>query len=270
MKKLALFAVAVATLTFTACNKDDSLSEEDSTTLTAEDAAVMEDIVAEVEEQIDYQVEFRSGEDEDCPAIAVTPEDGSFPKTITIDFGDSCVGPNDKVYTGQIIVEQSAPMHEVGATRAVTFQNFSIDGVQVEGSKTLTNDGPNDVGQPTFTREVSGLVLTFPDGTSSSFDATWTRTWIEGYDTDLWLDDVFAITGSSSGVNRAGVAFSSEILEPLIKKRICPWIVAGVKQVTKGDETFTIDYGDGACNRWATLTLPNGETKEIKLPWWHD
>lgn len=270
MKRSALFAVAVAALTFTACEKDNSLTEEDSITMTAEDAAVMEDVVAELEEQIEYQVEFRSGGDENCPTISVTPDDGSFPKMITIDFGDSCEGPNGKVYTGQIIVEQSAPMGEAGATRSITFQNFSIDGVQVEGSKTLTNDGPNNQGQPTFTHQVSGLVLTFPDGSSSSFDATWTRIWIEGYDTDMWIDDVFAITGSASGVNRAGVPFSSEIVEPLIKKRICPWIVAGVKQVSKGDATFTIDYGDGACDRWATLTLPSGETKQIKLPWWHD
>ncbi len=270
MKKLALFAVALVAITFTACDKNaDQLSDEDSVTMTAEDAAVMEDMVADVEEQVDYNVEFRSGDD-DCPTVTVEPDDGSFPKTITIDFGDGCEGPNGKVRAGQIIVTQTAPMHQAGAQRSVTFQNFSIDGVQIEGTKTLTNNGPNDEGQPTFTREVSGFVMTFPDGTSSSFDATWTRTWIEGYDTDLWLDDVFAITGSASGVNRQGVAFSSEIIEPLIKKRICPWIVAGVKQVTKGDQTFSIDYGDGACNRWATLTLPNGETKEIKLRWWRD
>ncbi len=270
MKKyVGVLSALLGIVAFTACDKQSNqLADTESITMTAQDDATMEDVIADIETQVDYNVDFRSGGDDDCPTVTVDPEDGSFPKTITIDFGDSCEGPFGKVRAGQIIVTQTAPMYEAGAQRTITFQNFSINGAQIDGSKTLTNNGVNDEGQSSFTREVSGLVITYPDGTSSSLDASWTRTWTEGFDTDFWMDDVFSITGSASGVNRNGVAFSSEIIEPLIKKRVCLWIVSGVKQVTKGDETFSIDFGDGTCDRQATLTLPNGETKEINLHWW--
>ena len=60
-------------------------------------------------------------------------------------------------------------------------------------------------------------------------------------------------------------SFSSLIIEPLLKKRNCRWIVSGVKQITTEAGTYTIDYGDGVCNPFAIVTTPDGETKEIHL-----
>jgi hypothetical protein len=265
---ILLFTMALA-LTIVSCDKDTSILPGDSETITSEDVSSTDYLIDDSEEVTETMIDFRSG-GEDCPTVTFLNPEGTFPNTITLDFGDGCEGPKGHVRKGIMIIEQSAPKSEAGATRITTFDNFFIDQVQVEGVKTWTNNGYNENGFLSFTREVENGKLTFPNGKFISWSSSRTMVLVEGGDTPERLDDVFEVTGSKSGINRQGIAFNSEIVSPLIKPRNCKWTVSGLIEITVGDKVRTIDFGNGECDRLAEVTFPNGMTKVIKIHrrWW--
>ena len=142
-----------------------------------------------------------------------------------------------------------------------------MDDVQLLGTKTLENLGFDVNGNVTFQRTVENAQLLFPDGSSRSWEATQTKTQVAGGETPEFFDDVFEITGSTSGLTRNGVEFQSQITSPLVKSRNCRWVSAGIRTMTFGVRTWSIDYGypEGDCDRLALLTLDNGETKVITI-----
>lgn len=267
MKLQSLLILAAILIGMVACNKEEIQVEEQTTT--SEDLTTFEDLVETTEEVEDLALETRGGDPTDCPTVTVTPDDGTFPRTVLIDFGtDGCEGPHGHIRKGIIQVELTDSFALTGAVRTVTYQNFSVDDVAIEGTKVLTNVGPNDDGLSTYTRDVN-LSFAFPNGQTASWSGMMTITRIEGDDTPEVLDNVLEITGATQGVNRNGVPFNTEITVPLIKPRTCRWITSGVRTLTFNDQTRSIDYGDGECDRLATLTLANGNTRTILIRrWW--
>lgn len=272
MKQIRLLSALALMLglVITACKKDQLLlGFEDSEQMVAStDQTTSEDLYSDVEDQVDMAIETR-GLGQDCPEVTVEPADGSYPRTITIDFGDGCEGPNGRIRKGQIVVNLSDTLSNPGATRTVTFVDFYIDDAHIEGTKTFTNLGPNAEGNVTFQRTIDGQI-TFPNGEVATWHADHLITQIEGNNTPTSLDNVYEITGNSNGVNRHGKTFSTEIIEPVIRKKSCPWRVAGVVSLTVENKTVTIDYGDGTCDQIATLTDPNGNQHTILIKkWWN-
>lgn len=274
MKKQLLLCIAVAMLgtTFFACEKTDETSLVEESITTSEDLTAAQNLIQDTEDELEVQIETRSENSEDCPTITVSPDDGSFPKTITIDYGiEGCEGPNGRLRKGQIIVTYSDTLINAGATRTVTFNGFSVDDAQISGTKVLTNLGANELGQPAFTRVVSDALIVFPSGKSVSWNVTHTLTQTAGADTPEILDNVFEITGSSSGINRNDTPFEVSITTPLVKSKGCRWIESGVKEVVvDGVLRRSIDYGtEGNCDRIATVTFANGASREVLIrPWW--
>lgn len=272
-----LFAVtAMSLLVFSSCSKDEDTVEQTLNLETSEDLTNFMDVLDDEEDYYaEYVDNFADGEEEvtirdNCVTKEFAEPKGTFPNTITLTFDGSCEGPKGRTRSGQIVINQSAPMNEEGATRTSSFVDFYIDDVQLIGTKSITNLGTDGDGNISFNRVVDGFGLIYPDGNEATFSANHTLTQIAGADTDVKFDNVFAISGSSEGVNRKGKSFNSLIIEDLIKKRNCRWIVAGIKQVTTENGTYTIDYGDGLCNAVAVVTTPDGEEKEIHLfrKWW--
>lgn len=78
-------------------------------------------------------------------------------------------------------------------------------------------------------------------------------------------DDVISISGSSSGKNRDGRNFTTNITSDLIKKSTCKFMTSGTVDVTPdGFKTRTVDFGNGSCDDDATYTV-NGQTISFKL-----
>ncbi len=264
--------ILFAGLFLTACNKDtttDLTNNSDQQLAASEDQTTVSDLYEDVSNQVDEAIDTRSGGN-DCPIVTVEPDDGTYPRTVTIDFGtDGCEGPNGRIRKGQIVVTVSDTMKNEGAVRTVTFVDFSIDDAQIEGTKTLTNLGYDANNNVTFNRTVTGGQITFPNGDVATWEADHTMTQVAGGNTPPHYDDIFEITGGSNGVTRNGKAYTVEIITPLVKKRSCPWIVAGVKSMTVEDKTVIINCGEGECSRKALVTLPNGTQKIIILhKWW--
>lgn len=273
MKNYFVAAIAVVLLSlafsFSACQKEESTLNEQAI-ITATDEGTGEDLFIDADDISDMYSDTYLGNGktaDDCPVITTTAEPGTYPNTITIDFGTECVGEGGRVRSGQIIITVSDSMSNAGATKTKTFADYTVNGILIQGTYTSVNNGTDDAGNPSFTHTLSGGSITYPDGTVATREATHTVTMIEGWDTPLtrW-DNVWSITGNSNGVNKNGVTYSSEITEPLIKRHNCRWIVSGVKTITRDGEVSTLDFGDGNCNRFAILTTSDGETHEIKLP----
>lgn len=269
MKKIILLAsVCAICLLWTSCEKEETTTQQ--TAETSQDLAMAQNFLQTTEEEVDLLLETRSGDNEDCPIVTFTPDASSFPRTVTIDYGtEGCEGPHGYLRRGIIQIEISDSMKIPGATRTKTFVDFYIEDVQILGTKTLTYSGQNDDQQDVWVRMVNGAQLLFPNGEEVSWTAEQTIVRLEGQATEELLDDVFQITGNSSGVNRQGNPFTSEIVDPLLKPRNCRWPVSGTRTTMVNDSERTLDYGDGACDRDATVTWDNGFSREILLRrWW--
>jgi hypothetical protein len=251
----------------TACNKENPSPDALEDLVTSEDLTTAYNLIQDTEDQVDELIETRGADN--CPIVIVVPDDGSFPRTVTIDYGiEGCEGPNGRIRKGQLVIEQSDALINENAIRRVKPVNFSIDDVQIAGLKTLTNQGTDNNNNVTFNR-LANVTLTFPNGKSSTWDGDHTLTQTAGGTTISLLDNEYQITGNSSGINRNGTPYAVDIIEPLVKEKLCPWVISGVTEITVNENLRSIDYGDGVCDRKATVTLQNGITRDILIwRWW--
>lgn len=199
----------------------------------------------------------------DSVSISVDRPDGqTFPKVITIDYGTSgFVGKRGNILKGKMIVTISNNIDVVGSTKTITFDNFTINGNALNGAKVITFKG-ND----------SWIIsandtLTRVDGTVVTWSTERTRTRIDDNQTPLikW-DDTFAITGSSSGVNAKGKAYTMTIddANPLIIGGGYPHFTKGKSVITTETRTIYMDYGNGEKDDLATVSA-KGKVKVITL-----
>ncbi len=265
MKKSMLFLLALllATAMFNACKKDDA-QVTDSEVMTAEDLSTNEDFAEQTDVDIDLAVEDRGGNG-GCPTVTFAQPEGTWPNTITIDFGTACTRPDGRVLSGKLIVYQTNEIRTAGAVRTITHDHFFVDDVQVEGTRSWTNNGQNTDGFWSYTKTATDMKLIFTDGTSTTWDKMRTSVLIEGGGTAAHSDDVWSSTGTASGVNRQGNAFSATVTEPLIKHADCRWISQGTLSLVRGTRSSTLDFGNGDCDRLAKLTNANGNTFSIRL-----
>ncbi|HSV75811.1 MAG TPA: hypothetical protein VLH37_02155 [Bacteroidales bacterium] len=275
-KSLSLLCVVALVLGFSSCQKEDTMDQKIAL---AEDEAISDSYfsqaIAETDDLGDVAMVFENlpvditaktaGTSPVAPPVSgsrvvtVTPEVG-FPKTITITFTDWKVGERP-AKNGVIQIVITGPMHRAGTSRTITFQNFTIGGNLMEGTKTITN-----VDGITVTITLRGGKITFQDGTFITREVSRTRKWIAGILTPRFIwDDEFQIEGTVSGVNRRGEQYSVVITKPLIRRMACLWLVEGTVTIRRGDRSLVLDYGNGTCDDLATITA-NGETREITLP----
>ena len=275
--------VLMAMFIMTACEKDKNIQTLDIAT--AEDDAIMdlayEDVFSEVDavmntmDLIGYIMPaLKSGlEIERCRVISIDQPEGSFwPRVVTIDYGEGCtVGKRTR--KGKIIITISGPMWQEGSIRIVTFENFFVNDHQVEGVRTVTNEGRHPEGDYEGKIYVSVLLedgkVTTPDNTVITKQVNRTRTFVEGEDSK-WdtRDDIWYIEGIATGTNRNGVAFNREITSPLWKEIGCRFITQGTVVISvEGSDDAIMDYGDGTCDAEATVTVGE-ETRTINLRRW--
>jgi len=162
------------------------------------------------------------------------------------------------------MVVKSAPWKEEGAKRTVTFDNHFVNGIKVEGTQTVSNDGLKN-GNQTFTWK-GNITLTKPDNSTVTRNETRTREYLDGFYTpgDL-TDDVIQVTGSSRVTKSDHSAYGRTILVPLIRKGDCDFITFGIIEISKSEtDKFTLDYGNGDCDDKAIVSRGT-KSREIIL-----
>lgn len=203
-----------------------------------------------------------------CATVTVVPNNNTYPKTITIDFGDGCTCADGKFRKGAVIIHLTAPIRRSGSVMTITLRNFYLNRAHIEGTKTISNLSEN--GNIKFTVQVTGGAVTFPNGRGYQYQTLKYVKQIEGGQTRPLRDDVYSIEGRSKTEFNGGkiVTFNTET--PLIKKLACPWISDGILKMTVNNFVVFANYAptsNGDCDNKVLLTWNNGNNQRlISLP----
>lgn len=201
-----------------------------------------------------------------CPSIASTTI-ASFPITITCDWGTGCTSTEDGITrSGKITASVSGKMNMANSVVTFTFTDFVSDGNKISGVHRITFVGLNAVNNWPRYAVFTEAKIEFPDKKFITYRAEYVRLQSEGSATPLiQSDDVWRIEGRSSGITREGIAWTASYPSVLVKKASCKWFSSGSVLVTPaGGIPCTINFGDGACDNKATLTIAD-KTIDILL-----
>ena len=204
-----------------------------------------------------------------------TSTQSTFPVKITLDFGTAgCVANDGHWRKGKIITTYSNRLLYPGSVATTTFQNFYIDSIYIDNvtSFKIANTGTTD--KLEFTVDIDAK-LSKPNGSFSEWHSHRDITRIYGNLTTTPIDDVFTVTGYSSGKTKRSdlvVGWESKISKPLVKKFACRWISDGTATIARlnlssnSQWVGSLDYGfpNGSCDNRALLSL-NNHTYEITL-----
>jgi hypothetical protein len=269
MKKHILKFAALATLMLlfvTSCQKDSVEGDDTqiSASQTSSDAGGM---IEQIEDEAAYRMSPSTAVT-GCPTVTWSADRSTFPNTCTIDYGTGCIDRHGREVSGKITVDVSAAYFEAASVRVTHTENLTVDGNSIAFTRTVTNQGLNSSNQMFWTVVVNGTRVRASDSTEATWSANRVRTMTAGLETEDNLeDDVHEITGTATGVCHRGNTFTSTITTPLVKRGDCQWIVSGVEVTTaegrRGERT--LDFGDGSCDDKGTITLRNGDTREITL-----
>lgn len=186
---------------------------------------------------------------------------------ITIDFGTGCTDLRGNTRKGIIKVEFDGRRFMPGSVIITTLQGYSINGIALEGTRTVTNTSASLEATPTFTIVLDGGKATWPDGSIATREVNRTRRWIRAANP---LQDEWTVEGTAAGTNRNNRVYQVEITTPLVYKRECAvgsrvfMAVEGTKVLTVDGKTVIIDYGDGTCDRTVTITI-DGVSREVEV-----
>ena len=284
----------IGTLIISSCKKEDSFNSTTGSE-TTEQAVTQEATVQETEAEAQFDDVFnitasmnRSEVGEDlgvsanvsglfelgstttsnttrCFTITVVPNiPHVFPKTITIDFGNGCMGRDGKYRKGKIVSIYTNPMVVPGAKVSTTFIGYQVDSLKIEGTHITENTSTSNM-QGWKVKVIEGKITQVTTNRWIKWNSTKDILQIAGNGTPHFpLDDIYKITGNTRSINSAGHSWSALVIEPLIKKFTCRWIVQGTIKFVRNGREALLDFGDGRCDNQAILYI-NGVPHVITL-----
>ena len=276
---IAILLVLTIMVVFFSCKKDknevvnNGAPSVNNETTSAQDNSISQNLFDDIKKVVEETVndEGQAGKSPyffgACASVTILPawiDTTTWPKVMTIDFGTTnCLGNDGINRRGKLVITLTGRYRNAGSVLTVQPQNYYINNYLVEGTKTLTNNGRNASNNLTFTVQVTNGKITFPTGGFTTWNSTRTNEWVAGESTSWFLnglsgicDDVYLITGSANGVNRAGLSYTVNITSPLRKEICCRWIVSGsLDIVPNGLLTRSVDFGQGNCDAIATVTI---------------
>ncbi len=195
--------------------------------------------------------------------------DSLYLKSVTIDYGTDGCEQNGRTRKGKIEIIRDGKWFEQGTQTTATLVDFSIDGYAIEGNKTITTKEVSlqfvtPFITASFDVDVAGGKITHPDGSTIIVDQ-WESTRNGTWTLETGFAVFFKLTGSASGVDGGGNVITVTILEQLIAKLGCKWIIDGSFEIVTPDLTVELDYGDGTCDNKATYSINGKKEKELEL-----
>jgi len=199
-----------------------------------------------------------------CATVAVTPASG-FPKTIVIDFGaGTCVSASGVFHKGKINIVLSDSVRKPGSRAVMTFVNYYVNAFKKEGTVTWTNTSIPST--RSWQRKEENGKVTAPTGMYWQYSGVRDVVQIAGANTpNTLLDDIFLLTGNQTVTNSAGKTRSCYITEALQKKTSCDNISAGKLTVEGAGHNAVIDFGNGDCDKIATISIDGQTPRTIQL-----
>lgn len=190
-------------------------------------------------------------------------------KKFTIDFGPGCTGLDGLTRKGKINVEFTGNYQDSASIHTINLLNYYIGNEQFSGSVKVTRKGMNPSGFPESQVIITGTLYPGIEngGGSYTFLSTRARTWIEGYNTAAWNDDVYSLGGYATGTNRNETTYTLNTYRPLILETGYRHYTGGIiDHAPTGDHIRRVDYGfiEGGRDFYARVTV-YGEYFNITL-----
>jgi hypothetical protein len=281
--KIVLIATLLSINFFIGCDKDSTIELTEKSAATAEEIIVSAEIDAAVDDvsniaEDQFTMQNTSIAKTSEPVKSILPACASITSTSTADtwtrtinFGtEGCQMPNGNVLKGKIMISASKNTATPVRTISYTLEGFYHDGKLIEGIKSIKYEVKTSdllVAIHPVTTHAIDMKVTLPNGKIITRVGSRVREMVEGMATAAnWENNVFNVWGSQTTTFADGSKFSTKITVPLQIKMSCkmPFPVLGIVETTKGESKSILDYGNGSCDKLATLII-NGVTKEISL-----
>lgn len=199
------------------------------------------------------------------PCATVTVDNDDFPKTITVDYTDGCEGRMGLVKKGILTIYMTDTILNEGAEYTYTFENMTVGNRAIEKTATLKNLGQNENENWEFSYEM--LSTTTVEKPEETFiivrEFSGIKEWLAGFATPETSDDQFLRNGAGTITVNDDLKFERTVTDLLID-RACRYPLSGVIDITRGEESMSIDFGTGECDNIALVTK-DGESEEIEL-----
>lgn len=275
-----LIAAAVASLGVISCKKNNPNSSPDSEIQTTTDLSVSqaisdnlnsdaENILTEASVDNNFSGNTPVGVTTTMGLLScatVTVSSGNFPKTIVIDFGTGAgCTPSDGINrSGKILVTLSDSLRKSGSVAVMTFDNYYVGNFKKKGTITWTNTSQGGI--KSWERKCENGKITAPDGHYWLHSGVQNVVQTAGSDTPRDVtDDVFSTTGTSTVTNASGASRTVTIINALEKQAACANIDMGTMKIQGPKHYAVIDYGNGTCDRLATISIDGGTSVTILL-----
>lgn len=273
LKSSLLFFAAAFLLFFSSCEKDPAPAPaaDEATIEKAKESLLSQQLILSSFHIAQRGAEHANGivdggavesRSDTCGEVTVTPPDPLvFPKVITVDFGAGCTDADGKVKSGKVVMTVGA-FWEPNAGITVAYDNYSEDGVKIEGQFIFTNLSTPSAAILSITAQ--DIRLTGPNNYTFSFSGNQTYTQAAGHPTWWnWHDDVYHVTGNIYSSLTNGETVDWLIQTPLEKANACNYVSKGTGILDINGLPVIVDYGNGACDNQGTFTI-NGQV----YPFW--
>lgn len=192
--------------------------------------------------------------------------DSTYPKTITIDYGNGIVGTDGKTRKGiiKIKINSGTVLKE---NLEIEFDNFISEGNTVYGSiDFIYSINTNNIISYNVSLNEAGLTFISANGTMKWYGSFLIKR-ASGENTPSIKDDIFKLSGSTSGIDFLGTSYSvSTEIDHTIDFNCNKIITAGTSKITpNGKEQHHLDYGSGTCDANATISLPSSISKNFNF-----
>jgi len=202
----------------------------------------------------------------DCAEISKTNSFGKFPNTFTIDFGSGCDVNDSLNLSGKISLTFSGWFNHSGDSIVFKYDNFYANSNHIEGEMVKKNLGKDQDGNRSFSKQVKNGKVTLETGEVTSFNSLrYSKYYRNGTPFDF-NDDEWGFTGNFDGTTTEGDSFEGVIKNELILPISCGCVVSGELEITyNSEDVYTLDYGNGECDKVGTLHYPDGTSEEIDI-----
>ncbi|MCW5909201.1 MAG: hypothetical protein KIS94_15150 [Chitinophagales bacterium] len=252
--RISFAAVVLAGLILTACTKKKDTFDSDSGTSYSTVDNLFKDVNktlndAAKENNLTGKTDGTDGANDLCATVTLNPPDWTtFPKTVTVDFGTGCTDQYGVTRKGKFTAVFTDYLHNAGAHVSVTFDNYYVNGVKLEGLYALANTSPNSSTR-TFNDTITNGKATTPDGKVCTWNATRSSVQTGGFGTLIILDDEYTGQGKSTGIGFNGKTFDATSTNVVMKLN-CRYLVSGLVTIYSGTDPtpVKVDFGNGACD----------------------
>jgi len=203
----------------------------------------------------------------DCAVITIAPADTlNWPKTITIDYGDTnCLGKDNRYRRGKIIAQLPHRISDTLSFINIGFDSFYLNDNKMLGTIKYTNTGLNAENFNTFEIEISNAAVITSRGT-----IYWSSSQNYVYDflntPGPHLVNMLEATGEATGQLTNGRSFKARVIAPLFSVLSCPFIMSGLIEIISDEMPIeTVNFGNNQCNAAANVTI-DGKTYDLLIP----